>query len=294
MNAERGSEFLRFPGARFSTFHDPIVLRDPRGASGRPGLVVDDQGTLHAFARFLVVHEYRILKDDAIRFLQVTRDENPIHVQQDIAPGAMTLSKSLLPIEVLMDPFSVTYVKAKFTGASFYGERTVNHFFVSPGEAPDTLRIDVNTYQGGRIIAKTEVKGAFAIPEREGTPELLDAPLENVQCLRDFCESLGIAPSHYIEGLRLKCQAFPRAFLASLPSGEMVRQLKGKGGILNVLALDFTPCSYPVTAKSLPEIHLEKGRKGPKMFSRVMTKIMDGIRTYGKGFALVNRHATSP
>ncbi|MHC4780811.1 MAG: hypothetical protein ACYTFG_19750, partial [Planctomycetota bacterium] len=84
-------------------------------------------------SRFLIVQEYKIRKDAAIRFLEVTRDENPIHIQGEIAPGAMTLAKTLLPLEVLFDGFSIDKVKAKFTGASFYGQRTINHYFVEPG-----------------------------------------------------------------------------------------------------------------------------------------------------------------
>ncbi|MHC5039483.1 MAG: hypothetical protein ACYTHM_19445 [Planctomycetota bacterium] len=288
---ERGTEYLRFLYRRLGMFGDRYVFRDPRGHSPRPALHLDSEGEFHARGRFVIVHDYRISKDDAIRFLDVTRDDNPIHIQGDIVPGTMTLSKTLLPLEVLVDDLSVLHVRAKFTGASFYGQRTVNHFFLYPGSKPGEIAVAVNTYQAGRIIAKVEVKATVPGTVEDVSLGTEKAPRENLESLRTYCESLAVAPSHYLEGNRLKRATFPRAFLASLPSGEMVRQLKGKGGILNVLSLDFDTPAYPIAAKNLPEVQVEKGRKGPRMFNRVVTRIIDGIRTYGKGFALVYRES---
>jgi hypothetical protein len=151
----------------------------------------------------------------------------------------------------------------------------------------------VNTYQAGRLIAKVDIKGQLHTEKDSPANSHSKASRQNVESLEAFCESLSVAPSSYLDCSRLEAADFPRAFLASLPSGEMVRQLKGKGGMLNVLSLDFESPSLPLSAASMPEVQVEKGRKGPKMFNRVLTKIMDGIRTYGQGFALVY-HQASP
>lgn len=291
MMREKGSDHLSLHGDRLDLFRDRILLRDPRGSSRRPSIVLRNDGSLEARGPFLLVQDYRVEKDAAIQFLAVTRDDNPIHVVEDIVPGAMTLSKVLLPLEVLLAPFSLAHVRAKFTGASFYGQRTVNHFFFEPGPEPGSATVAVNTYQAGRIIAKVEARGS--VDAGECAPETpLKAPQVNVDCLRRFCASLALSPDLYVAGERLRCASFPRAYLASLPSGEMVRQLKGKGGMLNVLSLDFGSPAFPVTAETFPEVSLEKGRDGPRMFNRVLTKIWDGLRTYGRGFALVHRGAT--
>ena len=289
MSSEWGRSFLEFPFDRLDAFKDRLTFRDPRGRSRRPALADDARGILRALDRFLIVHEYRVTKPDAIRFLEVTRDENPIHVQDEIVPGALTLSKTVFPLEALLDGFSVDGVRAKFTGASFYGHRTVNHFFLSPGPGPGEVAVEVNTYQSGRIIAKTSIRGAFGRTENAPAGEVHGAPRENLELLHTFCESLGIDPVFYREGPLLRRASFPRAFLASLPSGEMVRQFKGKGGMLNVLSLDFSPPSYPIAAERFPEVQVEQGRTGPRMFNRVLTRIIDGFRTYGRGFALVHR-----
>ncbi len=286
-----GRVFVRLPLPRLEAFHDRLTFRDPRGYSRNPGILEDGRGNLLGANRFNVIHEYRISKPDAIRFLEVTRDENPIHVTEDIVPGAMTLSKTILPLEALLDDFTVDRVKAKFTGASFYGQRTVNHFFLEAGEREGEISVGVNTYQAGRIIAKVEMTGSLRPAEEVPSEESLRAPRQNLDLLRVFCRSLGVEPGLYMEAGEVKRTAFPKAFLASLPSGEMVRQLKGQGGMLNVLSLNFGRPAYPIAAKNLPEVQLEKGRSGPKMFNRVVTKIIDGFRTYGRGFALVHRGA---
>lgn len=291
MDSNRNFHDLRFPASRLDALRDRLTVRDPRGRCAHASIGLDAEGRFCAQGRFIIVHEYRIRKPDAIRFLDVTRDENPIHVEEDIVPGAMTLSKNLFPVEVLLDGFETTRVKAKFTGASFYDQRTVNHFFIDPGCGGGEVDVQVNTYQAGRIIAKTEVQGRIGVPAP--LPGSARAPAENMALLRSFCESLSIDPGVYMEGGRLLRSAFPRAFLASLPSGEMVRQFKGKGGMLNVLSLDFDAPPYPIDSDRLPEVELEKGRTGPKMFNRVLTRIMDGIRTYGQGFALVYKPVTT-
>jgi len=287
----REQAFLHFRLSNLSRFGDAVAILDPAGASPRPALE-DDGGTIVARRKFLILHEYRVPKDAALRFLEITRDDNPIHVRGDVVPGAMTLSKTLLLLEVLLDDFSVTRVKAKFTGASFYAERTVNHFLVSPGETPASASVEVNTYQAGRMIAKMEVEGAErATVPAEASPahggESMPPVRENLDLIRMFHESLGMEAGSLAVPYRLRDRGFPRAFLASLPSGEMVRQFRGEGGMLNVLSLDFGNPSYPVSAPTLPEVRLEKGRAGPLRFSRIHARIVGGARTYGEGFALV-------
>jgi hypothetical protein len=185
-------------------------------------------------------------------------------------------------------------VKAKFTGASFYGERTLNHFFASPGPAPGAVSVDVSTYQAGRMIARMEVSGAVHPAVRPGeaaagAPASVSPVRENLELIRRFHESLGMDAGPFAFPDRIRGRAFPSAFLASLPSGEMVRQFRGEGGVLNVLSLDFLHPSYPLSSPTLPEVRLEKGRPGPMSFSRIRTRILGGSRTYGEGFALVNR-----
>jgi hypothetical protein len=282
----RGPAFLQFRLSNLSRFRDALAVRDPAGASAHPSLAGDGE-TVRAHGRFLVLHEYRVPRDASLRFLEVTRDENPIHVSGDIVPGALTLSKTLLHLEVLLDDFSVSAVKAKFTGASFYGERTVNHYFASPGGKPGTVSVEAVTYQAGRMIAKMEIEGAVRpadrrLEERPLRRDALPHVRENLSLLRMFHESLGVET----QGLG---GAFPSAFLASLPSGEMVRQFRGEGGMLNVLSLDFGQGAFPISSPTLPEVRLEKGRPGPMSFSRIRTRIVGGARTYGEGFALVNR-----
>lgn len=113
----------------------------------------------------------------------------------------------------------------------------------------------------------------------------------NKECferVQAYFDSLGIQSDFYVQKEGYKDYTYPLAYIASLPSGEIVNQLSGQGGMINILRMDFG--SYeriPITGDKGPEVKLARAKKR-STFNKVMTEIAEGLVTYYRGLAIVN------
>ncbi len=271
---------------------DKICFRDAKARAPHPGLVLQNDSSnerrLFVWDKFLMKHEYRVSKENGERFVDVTNDNNLIHRKGNIVPGAMTVSKIILPLEVLITELEISSVNIKFTGSAYYGERTCNLFlwqFVSS----DYIQIEVKTYQQDSVIATTIILGRLRKANKQ--VKEIDEPMVNKECfarVRAYFDSLGIQSDFYVQKEGYKDYTYPLAYIASLPSGEIVNQLSGQGGMINILRMDFG--SYeriPITGDKGPEVKLARAKKR-NTFNKIMTEIAEGLVTYYRGLAIVN------
>jgi hypothetical protein len=267
---------------------DRVTVRDPRGRTVRPGIRPVAGGLLCA-GPVLLRHDYVVDKDAAIRFLDATGDDNRIHREENVVPGALTASRVVGLLEVLAPDLEIHEVRVKFTAPSYYGARAVAAIRLDP--RPDgTVQAEAETWFHGAVVAKTSLTGrvtpsaARAVPvkERKVNRELLAL----VDC---YFRSIGLDPAGYRAKPEGPDFTYPVSFLTALPPGEMVRRLGGQGGILNALNLSFGESPrLPIVGDRLPEVALEQGKvRRESLFARVLTRIIDGLTTYGRGFALV-------
>jgi acyl dehydratase len=276
---------------------DSIVLRDARGRGARPALAVLKASNSADFTarapRLQVRGPFSVLQRFAVRpaqghlFAGATRDDNPIHVDGDVVPGAMTSARLLLLPELLLPGFVAERLRVKFSAPSRYDVSTVHQFrFIPVFDATrnDTLvgmEISFNASQNGQTVASGSFRGSVGAPARENAENAVAPPAE----VEAFLRSLDVDGDAY---LRHAGDAYPRAFLASLPSGEMVRQLRGEGGLLNVLNLSFTEGDgIPLRGGDRPEVEIERSLRPGSSFSKVLTRVVQGVRTYCQGFAMV-------
>ncbi|GAN33588.1 MAG: hypothetical protein DYG83_13095 [Candidatus Brocadia sp. AMX2] len=274
----------------FST--DKICFRDAKARTPHPGLTLrtDDHNErrLVVWDKFLIKHEYRIPKQQGERFVDVTNDNNLIHRKGNIVPGAMTVSKIILPLEILFSELEISSVNIKFTGSAYYSERTCSLFlwqFVSN----DYIQIEVKTYQQDRVIATTIILGRLKTASKQ--VKEIDEETVNKKCfarVQDYFETLGIRSDFYFQKEGYKDYTYPLAYIASLPSAEIVNQLSGQGGMINILRMDFG--SYeriPITGDKGPEVKLARAKKR-NTFNKIMAEIAEGLVTYYRGLAIVN------
>jgi len=267
---------------------DRLTVRDPRGRTAQRGLH-PVAGGLMCTGPVMLRHDYVVDKDDAIRFLDATGDDNRIHREENVVPGALTASRVLALLEVLAPDLDIHDVKVKFTAPSYYGRRAVANIRVEPG-LDGAVTASAESWHGGEVIAKTTVTGrvtpfadrAIAVKERKVNQELLAL----VDC---YFRSIGLDPAGYRDKPAGKDYTYPVSFLAALPPGEMVRQLSGQGGMLNALNLSFADAPrLPILGATLPTVSLEQPKaRRESLFARIMTRIIEGLTTYGRGFALV-------
>jgi len=269
---------------------DHIILRDPRGQSCRPSIVRDraEPMTLRARDSFLVRYEYVVPKDQGVRFVEVTDDENEIHRTNNIVSGALTASKMLLPLEVLFPSLRINDAKVKFVGWSLYGQRTVSTFLVRYVDACN-VRVEVRAYQNQSPIALAFIN-CVAQPKPIEPPVIKDKKVnkEHLDTVKAYFESLGIESHAYFDRGPAGDYTYPLAYIASLPSGEIVKQLKGQGGTLNILRMDFKKRQkIPIVGRKGPEVRIDRPRIRDR-FNRIITHIIDGVITYYRGSAIVH------
>ena len=271
---------------------DKVCFRDAKAKTPHPGLVLekDEQSNhrLQVWDRFLLKHEYRISKQQGERFVDVTNDNNLIHRKGNIVPGAMTISKIILPLEILFPELEISSVNIKFTGSAYYGERTCNLFlwqFVSS----DYIQIEIKTYQQCRIIATAIILGKLGIANSHGKE--INVDMVNKKCfakVQEYFETLEIRSDFYVNKEGYKDYTYPLAYIASLPSAEIVNQLSGQGGMINILRLDFGNYErIPITGDKCPEVKLARAKKR-NTFNKIITEIAEGLVTYYRGLAIVN------
>jgi hypothetical protein len=271
---------------------DKVCFRDAKAQTPHPSLVLENENhsecRLLVLDKFLIKHEYKIPKVNGERFVDVTNDNNLIHRRGNIVPGAMTVSKIILPLEIVFSELEISSVNIKFTGSAYYGERTCNLFlwqFVSK----DYIQIEVKTYQYDRAIATTIILGRLKTANKQ--VKEVDEALVNKQCfarVQAFFETLEIGSDFYVYKDGYKDYTYPLAYIASLPSAEIVNQLSGQGGMINILRMDFG--SYeriPITGDKGPEVKLARAKKR-NTFNKILTEVAEGLVTYYRGLAIVN------
>jgi hypothetical protein len=287
--------FLR--GAALRSFSgDRLIVRDPAGRSGGPRLRAGVRGGeegLVARGPFLIHVRYAISKAEGIAFCRATGDDNEIHSVGDVVPGAMTAARVLFPIEVIFPEIEVLSFAVKFTAIAAYG-RPMHTVFRCAPEA-DGVRFSAATAQAGGPIAEMEARGRLAPPAPRSEVARRKVNVERLRAVRTFIQALHMSPHVWFRRASLLGYYYPRAFLASLPSGAMVRQFRGGGGLLNKLALDFEPgLRVPIAGRDELAVALESPRVERRTFNKILTAISDSIRTYVRGTALVlSREAAS-
>jgi len=161
-----------------------------------------------------------------------------------------------------------------------------------PGPHGASFRADVT--EEGTKVAEMNVVTAL----REGPPPALvlrrRVDIAALQAMRAFTRTLGVRARAYFrqpEGAERRVGGYyyyPQAFLASLPSGAMVRQLRGEGGLLNKLTLDFDPTlRVAITRDSAPLVELRPPKPRRSAFHKILTAIGNGLGTVVRGTALV-------
>jgi len=277
--------------ARVDAFGDTISFRDPRGLSLRPSLLPRRGAAglvLEARGGFVIRHEYWITQQSGRRFVDATEDDNDIHRTGNIVAGAMTSSKLLIPFEILMPALRIVDMKIKFTDKAVYGERTLNIYAVRFCRE-DTLEIDVHTYQSQRMAAKARLAAEVGGAE-EPIVHVKKRKVNSEQYARvcEFLASLNVDSEAYFDRKPFRNYTYPLSFLASLPSGAIVRGLGGGGGMLNSLRLEFRDMPrIPIVGKEGPTVKIEQPRQR-KTFNRIFTEIVNDLITHCRGSAIVN------
>ena len=266
---------------------DRVRLRDARARSVRPSLLVQD-GRMFAVGDFTINYVYLVTKDMGVRFVDVTGDENEIHRTSEIVAGALTASKVILPLEILFPTLRINAAKIKFTGFCVYNRRATANFHVR-FVSEDQVRIEVKTYQDQAVVSEAQISGvALDEPLRCARVNPKKVKEQRLEQVREYFEACNIESEAYFQKEDFRDYTYPFAYVASLPSAALVRQLHGQGGMLNVLRLQFNDDEkIPIGPNAMPEVRLEEGRKR-SAFTRIITDIIAGVVTYYKGSAIVN------
>jgi len=274
---------------------DRFFVRDPRGRSISPSLALEPaSGRVRARGRFLMRYDYTVARAQGVRFVEVTGDENPIHREDDIVAGALTASKMIVPLEILLPNFKLRSVRVRFAGFSRYGRRTSSAFLFRPAHDDGRLSIDVNSYQDGELVATGRIRGCIQ-PTVVEPPAIRDRSVNvaNLHRVQAYFHSIGVESRAYLEKGERRDYTYPLGFIMSLPSAALVRQMQGQGGMLNLISMEFDGQEkIPITGKELPLVKLQdKGRK--RSFHRILTDIIHGVVTYYRGMAIVNPRAAA-
>ncbi len=271
---------------------DSIYFRDTRARTRSPSLRHGENGNgeekLYVFDKFLMHHDYVIQKSAGERFVEITDDKNEIHRSGNVIPGAMTVSKIILPLEILIPEFEIHNVNIKFTNPSIYDAKAKNVFsfqFISP----DCIQINVNTFQSQGTIAKTIITGKINT-DREKVTKVKEEDVNETKLntVREYLKILSIEGEAYIQKENYRDYTYPLSYIAALPSAEIVKQMKGDGGMISMLRMDFGDVKMiPITDEKGPEIKLERARERTS-FNKIITEVVNGLVTYYRGLAIVN------
>jgi len=279
--------------SKVEDFHqDSICFRDPKACTRTPSLRYDEnysgEEKIQVFNRFLIHHNYVIQKSSGERYTELTNDKNEIHRKGNVIPGAMTVSKIILPLEILIPELEISNINFKFTDTSEYNEKTRNVFsfqFISP----EYIQIEVNTYQAQKTVARAIITGKInSNKEKVVKIKEEDVNEENLNLVREFFDTLAIESEAYIQKDGYRNYTYPLSYIAALPSAEIVKQMEGSGGMINILRMDFGSVKMiPITAEKGPEVRLERTRERTT-FNKIITEIANGLVTYYRGLAIVN------
>ena len=281
------------PIGKLSDFQqDSIYFRDVRACTRTPSLRFEEaeegNDKLHVFNKFLMHHDYVIQKTSGERFVEITKDKNEIHRVGNIIPGAMTVSKIILPLEILMPELEISNVNFKFTDTSIYDEKIKNVFlfqFINP----EYIQIEVNTYQSQKTVAKALIT-AKVNPEGRHVAKIKEEDVNetNLNLVREYLDTFAIESEAYVQKEDYRDYTYPLSYIAALPSAEIVKQMEGNGGMINVLRMNFGGVKMiPITNVKGPEVRLARQRER-STFNKIITEIVNGLVTYYHGLAIVN------
>jgi hypothetical protein len=281
------------PIGKLSDFQqDSIYFRDVRACTRTPSLRFeeDEEGKdkLHVFNKFLMHHDYVIQKSAGERFVEITNDKNEIHRVGNIIPGAMTVSKIILPLEILMPELEISNVNFKFTDPSIYDEK-IKNVFVFQFINPEYIQIEVNTYQSQKTVAKALIT-AKVNPEGKHVAKVKEEDVNeaNLNLVREYLDTFAIESEAYVQKEDYRDYTYPLSYIAALPSAEIVKQMEGNGGMINVLRMNFGGVKMiPITNVKGPEVRLARKRER-STFNKIITEIVNGLVTYYHGLAIVN------
>lgn len=274
-------------------FSDSFYFRDAKAYSKTPALFLfewqDNKNRIFVNDKFTLHHKYTISKESGEQFVDVTGDDNIIHKDHhNIVPGAMTISKIIAPLEILIPALEIINVNTKFIDFSYYSKKTHNVFFwkcINPGN----ICIEVSTYQEHGAIAKTIITGSIKEYPYD-VPKIKEKEVnkKNLAVVHKYFESLGVESKAYFQKDGYMDYMYPIGFISALPSAEIVRKMGGQGGMINVLKMDFGNHErIPIKGKSEIGVKLERGKKR-NTFNKIMTEITKGLVTYYHGLAIVN------
>ncbi|WP_096894791.1 hypothetical protein [Candidatus Scalindua japonica] len=285
--------FFGIPLSKLEDFlQDSIYFRDTRARTRFPSLRhgEDDNGNerLYVFDRFLMHHDYVIQKSSGKRFVQITNDKNEIHRSGNVVPGAMTVSKIILPLEILIPELEIHNVSIKFTNSSIYDEKTKDVYsfqFVNR----EQIQINVNTFQSQDTVAKTVITGSIN-PFREKSTKVKEEDVNETKLdsIREYLGTLAVEGEAYIQKDSYRDYTYPLSYISTLPSAAIVKQMEGNGGMINMLKMDFGNVDMiPITDEKGPIVKLERARPRAS-FNKIITEIVNGVVTYYRGLAIVN------
>jgi hypothetical protein len=278
--------FLR--RAALDALDDRVVVRDPAGRGAFPHLVpttVAGERALLARGSFLIRLRYAVPKAEGVAFCRATGDDNPIHSVGDVVPGAYTAAKVLLPIEVLFPALEIAQTSIRFTSIALYDRPIFTVFRCEP--TAEGAAFHAVTSQEGRPVAEVMAYARRVAPAPSAEVARRKVNVERLRAVRSFIRSLHVAPHAYFRHAARVGYFYPKSFLASLPSGAMVRTLRGEGGLLNKLSLEFEGERVAITGREDPAVQIEQP-KARRSFNKILAAIGDGIRTYVRGSALVS------
>ncbi len=291
----RGVSASAIPRAALNAFRDTLCLRDPRALSARPALlpITTSRGEHLLIKRdFQIRYEYLITPEQGDLFQEVTRDSNDIHRTMNVVSGAMTAAKMVLPVEILLPFVRIESARFRFRAPAFYGERMVSSIWWrstgNAAEMSDSARLEITAYQRGQVVATGTIAGAIADYAQQPAIAESAADKSQLAAVEAFMRALGIDGQYYFEKEGYQDFTYPVSYVASLPSGEMVKQLKGNGGMIASLVFEMGDRGkIPIVSRKGPQVRLRLDRI-KKAFRRVFTDIIDGVITHCRGLAVVN------
>ena len=267
---------------RLAAFADRLIVRDPRGRSRAPALVPGPDG-LQVRGPFTLRQDLVVTRARGVGFADATGDPNHLHRTGEVVPGALIASLLVSQLELLLPAARPTSLRVTFEGVSWYGRRLRLASRVVPG--PEGVRVEAVGHQDRRQVVSAVLEGRTGPPAPRAELDL--AQVDSAWLLRvlAFYRSLGVDGEVWFHKPAGPDLSYPVAFLAALPSADMVRRFEGDGGVLNRLMLEFDAQRLPLSGP--PQVSLELPARLRRSFNRVLTAVRDGMRTAVRGTALV-------
>ena len=253
-------------------FLDPCVVTAPRAGGAR----------LDADLPFEIQRWISLGSTRGRLFTAATGDPNPLHTRRHgVVPGAFLVAECLASLEVLFPQLHPQRIKFSFTRVARYGERL--ELLIRGAPAGERVCTICRVLQAGQEVARGTIVGAA-----RSEPSGVDAASVS-DALDDFCVALGVAPGPFLERAG---PGYPLSFLCALPSGQLVRELGGEGGMLN--RLTFEVSGERVALAETPRVELGLPTRARASFNRIAVEVHGGSACALSGAALVLPKAAAP